>query len=368
MGNPVGQDTMRVLIDFGHPAHVHFYKNFINNLKRDGHAVQLTARNKEVTHALLSAYGFDYIDRGTLKKSMVDKALGMLSVDYTIYKIAKQFKPDILLGVHNPYIAHVAKAIGKPAVIFTDTERVGVASRLTFPFAEVIWTPSCFKDVIDPKKHVPFNGYKELAYLHPNYFRPDPSVLDRAGIGRDEKFIIVRFISWAASHDVNLHGIRNEGIAGFMSTLEHYGRVVITSERLLPGDLEKNRLRIRPEDLHSLLHYAALYIGEGGTMATEAAILGTPAIHIESTTGGAASGTFYGNYQELRDKYQLLYFYPDETTALKKAMEILENKEAKNEWQKKRDQLIADKLDVTGWMTDFIERYPDSFHKIRRNH
>jgi uncharacterized protein len=359
---------MRVLIDIGHPAHVHFYKYLISNLLRDGHSLQLTARNKEVSHSLLTAYGIEYINRGDIQKTMLGKAVGIFSVDYKLYTVARQFRPDILMGVHNPYIAHVAKVIGKPAIIFTDTERVGIASWLTFPFADVIWTPSCFQDKINPKKHVTFNGYKELAYLHPRYFQPDPNVLIRAGIGHNEKFIIVRFISWAASHDVNLHGISNEGIDEFIRTLEHFGKVVITSERTLPGNLEKYRLRIKPEDLHSLLHYAALYIGEGGTMATEAAILGTPAVHIESTTGGVASGSFSGNYLELRDIYNMLYFYPDEKSALEKSVEILQNPDSKSNWQKKRDRLIADKIDVTGWMTDFIERYPESFFEYRRFH
>jgi len=349
---------MRILIDIGHPAHVHFYKNLINDLIKKGHILQLTARNKEVTHALLAAYGFEFINRGDLKKSMIGKALGILSVDYTLYKIARQFRPDILLGVHNPYISHIGKILGKPTIIFTDTERVGIASWLTFPFADVIWTPACFKDKIDPKKHVTFNGYKELAYLHPHNFRPDPYVLDRAGIAKGEKFIIVRFISWGASHDVNLHGISNEGIDHFIQTLERFGKILITSERPLQGDLEKYRLKIKPEDLHSLLYYADLYIGEGGTMATEAAILGTPAIHIESTTGGVASGSFSGNYHELKNKYDLLDFYPDEKTALEKAVEILTNPHAKDDWGKKRDLLIADKIDVTAWMVDFIEKYP----------
>jgi hypothetical protein len=359
---------MRVLIDIGHPAHVHFYKNLINDLIKKGHTVQLTARNKEVTHALLKAYGFEFINRGDLKKSMIGKALGILFVDYTLYKIARQFKPDILLGVHNPYISHIGKLLGKPTIIFTDTERVGIASWLTFPFADVIWTPACFKDKIDPKKHVTFNGYKELAYLHPHYFRPDPCALDRAGIAKDEKYIIVRFISWGASHDVNLHGISNEGVDRFIHTLERFGKILITSERPLQGDLEKYRLKIRPEDLHSLLYYADLYIGEGGTMATEAAILGTPAIHIESTTGGVASGSFSGNYQELKYKYDLLDFYPDEKTALEKAVKILTNPHVKEDWQKKRDLLIADKIDVTAWMVNFIEKYPDSMQKSQRPH
>jgi len=349
---------MRILIDIGHPAHVHFYKNLIHDLVKKGHTLQVTARNKEVTLALLTAYGFEFFNRGDLKKSMLGKALGILSVDYFLYHIARQFKPDLLLGVHNPYIAHIGALIRKPSIIFTDTERVGIASWLTFPFASIIWTPACFKDKIDPTKHVTFNGYKELAYLHPNNFRPDPGALGRAGIVKGEKFIIIRFISWGASHDVNLHGISEEGIDHFIQTLERYGKILISSERPLQGDLEKYRLMIKPEDLHSLLYYADLYIGEGGTMATEAAILGTPAIHIESTTGGVASGSFSGNYLELKYKYDLLDFYPDEKKALEKAITILTNPHAKEDWLRKRDLLIADKIDVTAWMVDFIEKYP----------
>ena len=359
MGNPVGCRAMKLLIDIGHPAHVHFFKNLINNLKKDGHSVQLIARDKEVSHALLQAYGFEYIKRGELKKSMIQKALGIFSTDYTIYKIARKFRPDILLGVHNPYIAHVGKMIGKPSIIFTDTERVGIASWLTFPFADVILTPSCFRDTINPKKHVTFNGFKELAYLHPNYFRPDPSALERAGISQNEKFIIVRFISWAASHDTSLYGIKPGNEMNFIKSLERFGRVVITSERKLPADLEQYRLKIPPEDLHSLLYFAHLYIGEGGTTATEAAVVGTPSIHIEATTEGVASGTYIGNYLELRDTYDLLYFYPDEKQALEKAGEILENPDSQEDWRKKRDRLLADKIDVTTWMTRFIERYPE---------
>jgi predicted glycosyltransferase len=359
---------LRILIDIGHPAHVHFFKYLIRNLEKDGHVVKITARDKEVTHALLKAYGFEYINRGELKKGMLNKAFGLFSVDYTLYKIAKEFHADLLLGVHNPYIAHAGKLLGKPSIIFTDTENVGVASSLTFPFADVIWTPSCFMEKINPKKQVKFNGFKELAYLHPNQFRPDYSVVERLGIGKDEKFIIVRFISWAASHDVSLHGIRWGKESDFIKSLEKYGRIFITSERPLGDALEKYRVKVPPEDIHSLLYYADLYIGEGGTMAAEAAVLGTPSIHVEANADGVATGSLSGNFCEFRDQYGLLYFFADQDKAFSKAVELLENRQSKQEWQRKRERLLQDKIDVTGWMTDFVEQYPESFEKYRRNH
>jgi predicted glycosyltransferase len=359
---------MKVLFDMGHPAHVHFFKNTILNLKEHGHEVKITARNKEMTLALLKVYGLAYEDRGEIYTGMLNKAVAMLKIDWKLLSIAKKFKPDILIGVHNPYVAHVGTILRKPVVIFTDTENVKVASLLTFPFVQTIITPSFFRDRIDPKKHVQINGLKEIAYLHPNYFSPDPRVLGELGLRPDEKFIIMRFISWGASHDVGLKGIQKGEEKSLIKNLSQYGKIFITSEKPLDGELDQYRLQVSPEKIHSLLSYAQLYIGEGGTMAVEAGILGTPAIHIESTTQGLASGEMCGNYLELRDKYQLIYFFPTQDLALKKAIEILENHQSKEQWREKRKTLMADVVDVTTWLTDFVERYPESFIQYKHEH
>ncbi|MDO9537119.1 MAG: hypothetical protein Q7J68_02245 [Thermoplasmata archaeon] len=48
---------MKVLFDMGHPAHVHLlqpgwlFKNTIWELEKQGHAVKVTARDKDVTNA-----------------------------------------------------------------------------------------------------------------------------------------------------------------------------------------------------------------------------------------------------------------------------------------------------------------------------
>jgi predicted glycosyltransferase len=361
--NKGGIKNMKVLIDIGHPAHVHLFKNMICDLEEDGHEVKITARRKEVTLDLLNAYGLKYSDLGEHYTGTFSKAYGMIRRDYKLYTIARKFKPDILVGVHDPYIAQIGKLIRKPSIVFTDTEYVRLSSNLTFPFTDVICTPICFREKLNPQKHVKYNGYHELAYLHPNYFKPDLTVLEKLGLSENDTFIILRFISWGASHDIKLKGIDRQAEIEFIKSLEHYGHVFITSERKLDAGLGKYVITIPPEKMHSLLYYAQLYIGEGGTMAAEAAILGTPSIHIESTSSGIATGELSGNFLELRDKYGLLYFYPDQNKALEKAMSILEDKNAKNEWQKKREKLLKDKIDVTAWMTDFIERYPESFYE-----
>jgi predicted glycosyltransferase len=245
--------------------------------------------------------------------------------------------------------------------MLTDTEHANLANWLTYPFTDVIIAPSCFKGEIKPKKHVVYNGYEELAYLHPNYFKPDQGVLGDVGLSDDAKFIIIRFVAWEASHDIGDHGFTNK--KKVVKVLEEYGRVFITSETKLPRELEKYRISIPPEKMHYLLYYANLFIGESAPMSTESAILGTPAIFVSTSRRGYTD--------ELESEYDMLYTFSDpnnaQEKALEKAVELLEDEDTKKKWQKKREKLLNDKIDVTKFMTEFIENYPESFHNLQQS-
>jgi len=347
---------MRILIDMGHPGHVHFFKNFIWDMETKGHTVLITARNKEITLDLLSKYHFDFIPVGRQKSGKFNLIKEWVLRDLQILKIAREFHPDFLMGIGNPSVAHVAKLLRKRSLVFTDTEHAKFANGVTFPFADVICTPSCFNYDAGPKQ-VRYNGYHELAYLHPNRFTPNPTVLTEIGLTEDDPFIIVRFVSWEASHDIGQHGIRDK--VGLVKALEQYGRVLITSEGTLPEELQSYQIRVSPEKLHDLLYYATLYVGEGGTTASEAAVLGTPSLYVSSLAGTM------GNFIELEGTYGLLYSFTDGDAALSKAIEILEDPESKEKWRTKRDRLLADKIDVTAFMVWFVENYPRSITEMK---
>ena len=357
---------MKILINIGHPAHVHFYKNLIWELEKKGHNIKIVTEQKEVTIDLLNAYNLEYGYIGTKYKGMIKKGVGIIHKDYLLYKIAKKFKPDVITGILDTYGAHVGMLIKKPSIIFTDTEHAKLANLVTLPFASAILTPSGFKKDLG-KKQVRYNGYHELAYLHPNYFTPDPSVLDSMGLGEGDKFIIVRFVAWEASHDARSKGFSKEFLEQSIKSLEEYGNVIITSERKLSKNLEKYRITFPPEKLHSALYYASLYVGDGGTTAVESAILGTPSIHVVSVklVSGEVIGAsqIHGNFDELVNKYNMLYSYTDQQQAMDKALEILQCGNVKKELRRKRKKILEDKIDVTAFMTDFIERYPESFYE-----
>lgn len=341
---------MRILIDIGHPAHVHFFKNFIWEMCRRGHKLTVTARDKDVALRLLTGYGIEHTSVGKAGRGKFNLVREWVERDRKIYAIARRFRPDILTGIHNPCVVHVARLTRAKSIIFTDTEHAKIANLATFPFSNIICTPSCFtKDL--GKKQVRYNGYHELAYLHPNYFKPDSSALSKLGLSKKDRFIIVRFVSWGAAHDVGQHGFNLAARRKLVAEISRLGRILITSESPLPEEFDKYKIRTPPEKIHDLLYYATMYIGEGATMATEAAILGTPSIYV------APFWDTMGNFIELEEKFGLIYNFKESDPAIQRATELLQQQNLKQHWAQKRERLLTDKIDVTQFMVSFIENY-----------
>jgi len=341
---------MRLLINIGHPAHVHFFNYFIHQAEKDGHQVMVGCWHRGIVPNLLDAYHIEYCLVGKRIHGLPGMVFSQIRYEYNLYRLAKKFNPDILLGIGGTANSHVGKLIRKPSIVFTDTEHARLSNLITFPFADVICTPSCFKKDLG-EKQVRYNGYHELAYLHPNYFKPDPSVLSELGLSENDRFIIVRFVSWGASHDARQHGFTNP--KDIVSRLEPYGRVLITSEVKLDADLEKYRITLHPDKLHDLLYYATLYIGEGATIASECAVLGTPAIYVSTLR--------LGYLDEQEERYGLVYNFSNprlaQEQAVAKAIELLQRNNLKEEWQLKREKLLQEKVDVTNFMVELIGNY-----------
>jgi len=339
---------MRLIFDVNHPGHVHLFKNCIWELQKKGHEVLITASEKDVTFKLLDNYGLDYVSLGNYGNTVLQKFLNIPIMDLKMYREIKNFNPDIVIGLSSIRGAHAAKIARTKCIIFDDTEHSKYEHLLYVPFANKILTPSCFtKDL--GKKQIRYEGYHELAYLHPNNFNPNPEVLGEIGLTEGDPFIILRFVSWNASHDVGHRGIQNK--VELVHKLEKYGRVLITSEGELDDGLEKYQIKVSPEKMHDLLYYASLYIGEGATMASECAVLGTPSIYVSSLV------ETMGNFIELGGKYGLIFNYSSSDKVLDKAIELIQRKNLKQDWKTKRDVLLADKIDVTNFMVDFIEKY-----------
>lgn len=348
---------MKILIDIGHPAHVHYFKNFIKIMKNKNHNILIIARDKDVTFKLLNSYNYPFISRGKGGKGAFSKLLYLFKENFIIYKDARKFKPDIILSFGSPYVAIASKLLRKPHIIFNDTEHAKLSHLISDPFSQCILTPSPY-NVDLGKKQIYFSGYMELCYLHPNYFKPDPSILDLLQVKNNEKYIIMRFVSWNASHDVGHSGLSIEMKHKAVKELSKYANVFISSEGELPNDLKKYQLKIPPNKMHDALAFADLFIGEGATMASECACLGTTAIYVNSLNAGTI---------EEQEKYELLFSFRNSEGVFEKAIVLLNTPNLKKEFQKRRSVMLTHKIDVTAFMVWFVENYPKSFKIMKDN-
>ncbi len=336
---------MRIFIDIGHPAHVHYFRNFIKIMESKGHEFLVTARDRQYVFELLDAYGIKYTDRGTGSDSTLGKILYLFKASFLILSLSRKFRPDLFIDFGTIYPCLSSFLLRKKHVVFEDTEITGLYRFFYKPIVTEIYTPECFEIDLG-KKHKRFSGYMELTYLHSNYFRPDKSVLKEAGVEEGETFSIVRFVNWKAAHDIGHGGLTEKDKITLIHTLEKYGKVFISSELPLQKGLQKYKLNIGAEKLHSLMHFASLVAGESATMASEAVILGTPAIYIDSAGRGYT--------RDLEKRYGILYnFTPDRENideAIRKAEKILDSKNKKAKALKIREQIISDSADVTELM------------------
>jgi len=351
---------MRIAFFINTPAQAHTWRYIIDNLIKEGHQVKILARDYDSAPILIDKYGFDYeiyIDPG---KYRFFGSLQILPHVWNGYRMAIKFKPQVVVGF-GIIEAITSTFLRKPCLIFTDSEPMPLQNYLNKLFTDAILTPSCFNGNLG-NKHVRLSAYKELAYLHPNYFQPDPTVLNELGVDKNEKYVILRFNAFDAVHDTGRHGFSLNDKYRLVQELGKYARVFIRSEKELPNHFAKYNLPISFERLHHALYYAELLVTDTQTMTTEAAILGTPAIRCNNFVGPDDMG----NFIELEQKYRLIYNFREPDKALEKSIELIQKSGLKSEWHRKRGFLLKDMIDITAFMAWFIKNYPESYDRTKQ--
>jgi len=336
---------MRVLIDILHPAHVHFFRNFHDEMTGRGHELFITARDKDRSVELLRAYHLPY-KQISQQRSGVGLAVEMAQRTSRLMKTMRTFRPDVMTGIMGPSIALAGVLRHVPAVVFYDTEFAVQTNRMVFPLAHSVCTPDCYQGRVRGHHHQ-YSGYHELAYLHPNRFQADRARLADFGVDPDEPFSIVRFVSWQAVHDRREQGLSVKQKRHLVEVLQRRGRVLISSEASLSPDLADLAVRGPVEQIHHLIAHAQLVVGESATMSSEAAVLGVPAVFIATTGRG------YTDDEEKR--YGLVRHFTEDEYDM--AVTTIEDLLAAppSTWQAARRHLLQDKIDVTGWMVDYFE-------------
>jgi len=345
---------MNILLDISHPAHVHLLRNVYFKLVNDGHNVYIVAKPTKAITDLLVLYNIPYTPLGGNRDSLIGKAFLQISNFFYLWWFVVKHKIDV--GVHGMTVAWVSR-LTKMHSILTDDDDDEVEplyAKYAHPFADVILSPEGTHR--KAKQTIYYPAYHELSYLHPHEFTPDASVLNDVEVKAGEPYFVLRFNAFKAHHDVGVVGLTIENKRRLIEYLTTKGKVFITTERNIDDEFKPYQLKVSPEKAHSLLYYATMFIGDSQTMTSEAAVLGTPAIKCNSFAGRLSVPN------ELEQKYGLCYsFRPEQKKVFfNKIDELLSMPNLKQEWQRRREKMLADKIDVTAFFTWFIENYPDS--------
>ncbi len=357
---------MKFLFHLGHPAHFHLFKNVIAELKANGNQIFILIKKKDVLENLLiqSDLEFQNILPEGRKDSFLSIGIGLLKQDLSIYKFCRKHHPDLLIG-SSTSITHVGKILRIPSIVLgeDDTAIVPIFAKLTYPFATTIISPDVCNNGKWDSKTIKYNGYHELAYLHPNHFLPDKTVVEKY-IDLSKPYFLIRFAKLDAHHDTGINGIDDSLALRIIKVLQLVGNVYITSEREFKNELESYRLNIKPMDIHHVMVFSSLYIGDSQTMAAEAGVLGVPFIRFNDFVGKI------GYLNDLENKYKLGFGIKSNDVELlfKRINLLLNQKDIKKEWQIKKDKMLSEKIDVAKFITWFIENYPASIKNMKVNH
>lgn len=341
---------MVIFFNISHPAHAHFFKNTVNILKRRGHKVLIGVRDKECTIKLIKSFGWHY----TVLTKQGSGALGLfyelLLQQIQIYKIMQKYSVDLMFQIGGIFNAPIGKFFNIPAITMSDTENDKFLNKISFSLSKYVLSPTCF--IHNKEKYwanqILYPGYHELTYLSPKYFKKE--------IKPQNKFLL-RFVGWGAVHDIGEQGLSDEKKNELVKLLNTFGQVYISSESTLPPELESYRYSFHPSKIHDFMRNCKLIVGESATMASEAACMGIPAIFISNTGRGYTT--------EEDKKYSLIKHY-----TLQQWDDIINTindwikKDQYDEWQKKRWNMLNNKIEVTDWLVDFIENYPESINTL----
>ncbi len=274
---------MRILVDLNHPVDVNFFKNAIREwTQQHGCQVDITLQPRGKMVAILQSElpGHPFTAMGTFQKTMARKLLMHAWRFPQFARHVRRGRYDVVTSFGGIVVSHATWLLRKPSIIFDDDIEYGLGYWPYKPFATRLLLPA--QVPAEGRNIRRYKGFKELAYLHPNHFRPDEGALKEYGL-QPSGYIFVREVSKVSGNYAHLE---TGGLAGVCARVREKGLGVVLSleDKSLSDQFAPHCIILQEpvKDIYSLMHYARLTISSGDTMARESCLLGTPVVY----TGG----------------------------------------------------------------------------------
>ena len=341
---------MKILININHPAHVHYYRNFIKLMEAKGDQFCVINRDNKMINQLLDYYGIEHTIRNKRpeKKGTIPSLMNLLRMILWCIRKSFSFHPDMYMGFASSACAITSFLFRKPSILIDDTEHNSMTHKLYMPVCTKVLTPFYFKkDLGNKDKQIRFNAYVEQLYLHSAYYKSDEGVLKELNV-KPKEYVIVRYVAYDAHHDLKVHPISQETKKKIVKEISKRYRVFVSLEKSVKDSFYDDYvLKISPEKMHDLEANAKFMIAEGATMASEAFLLGVPYLYLNPLMVG------YIDYQCTN--------YPNrcfKTTDADEAMKIVNQlMDIKIDGEAERRKVEEQTINPTEYLVNFVDDY-----------
>ncbi len=255
---------MRLWFDILTPKQVNLFKPVIDELR--DHEILCTSRAFRETMELARIKGLELEIIGNYGSTLYDKLLISAGRIHKLAKLMNEYKPDKLVTFSSPDACRVAFGLKIPILSLNDSPHAEAVCKLTIPLVDKLMHPW-----IIPKGEFMKYGIDEQKLIA--YKALDPSVWIKPTINNG-KFILFRLEESRASY---INDVRSYEL---LKRLAEYNIIVLARYEEQIDAIKNLGINVFDDviDATQLLSDASLFIGSGGTMNCEAALLGIPNI------------------------------------------------------------------------------------------
>ncbi len=278
---------MKIWFDLSNSPHINLFHDLILDLESEGHEIIITSRPLSNTIALLDKKKLKYTIIGKhYGKSLIKKIAGYPIRIFQLFKFLKKIKPDVAISQSSFHSPLTAKLLGIRSIYTNDNEHAS-GNLIAFHFATKILLPenidlknlSLNKNII--KKIFPYPGLKEGIYL---WKLSDKINKKRNNIHEYPFKIFFRPEPQTAQYYHGKINFMDETLTALLESNKYevtvFPRDPQQIEHYKQLKFKNISLSLNPVELNDIASDCDLFIGAGGSMTRELAILGIPVISV----------------------------------------------------------------------------------------
>ena len=275
---------MKIWFDVLTPKQLLFFESMIKRIKKNN-TVLCTSRDYSQVTQLAKIRNLKLVivgKHGGSKRH--DKLNASLHRTKLLSTRIKKFSPDITISFCSPEAARVSYGLNIDHICFSDSPHANAVMRLVIPLVQKLLIPW-----IIPKKEFVKFGINSKNITH--YKAIDASIIAKRKVSKNSKkldkeskrkMILVRVEEEYASYSTKKRPvipILKEIIKNFCDEeIIVMGRYTSQVKQLEQTFGKKIKVLSKVIDSKTLLENAAVFVGSGGTMTAESALLGIPTI------------------------------------------------------------------------------------------